>query len=427
MSVFGSIRRSRPLQALLSLLALVLVYLMFFSPWSGSDTYTPEEINNLLQNKESHIVSLKKVELTAQELKQPYLDSSHFKTKNWNLKGSTMVKNNEYIRLTSTNPHLASNMFAQKPITAESFEMELTFHIHNKQATRGLVGDGLAVWFLDKPSEIGNVFGIENQFNGLGVMMDTYKNGKRGQFPYVNLMLGDGHTKYNKQTDGYETRLAGCVAKNLLNPAAGETKMRLVYIKNGYLSIDFNYFGRHEEWMNCVTLTDVHLPKVKYLGLSANTGQLFENVDIIENRMYALFKPDGSYVQSIDELEDLIRAQQRYEDDIDKVADVIHEEQEARTAKGKRTDKKDLNKKKRRSLQRLKNSERRIKERERQMRLEKYGDPDATFVRRWTKRILSAIKFIIYGLISIVLIWFAWIIIRMQRQKRRTKTTGLLD
>ncbi|RLV93449.1 Vesicular integral-membrane protein VIP36 [Spathaspora sp. JA1] len=424
MSIVGSIKRSKAVRFILILLALILIFILFILPNFSNDIFTPEEINNLLQNKRSHIVALKKQELRGQGLRRPYLDNTHFKVKYWDLKGNTMVKNNEYIRLTSTNPHLASNMFAHQPFQAESFEMELTFHIHNEKASRGLVGDGLAIWFLDKPSDIGKVFGIQNEFNGLGIMLDTYKNGKRGQFPYVNLMLGDGHTSYNKATDGYETRLAGCVAKNLLNPSSGSTKMRIVYIRDGYLSIDFNYFGRHEEWMNCVTLTDVQLPQVKYLGLSANTGQLFENVDIIENRIYALFKPDGKYVQSLDELQELIAAQEQYEEDIDKVANVMKEE---KIINKKRTNTKDLGKQKRKSLQRLKNSEKRIKDRERQLRLEKYGDADATLMVRLRRKFVSTVKYTIYGFISIILVWFAWIIIRMQRQKRRVKTTGLLD
>ncbi|KAG7661449.1 uncharacterized protein J8A68_005027 [[Candida] subhashii] len=425
MSFVFRVKRSRPLQFLFALLTIGLIYVIYtsnFFDFSSSSTYSPEEINSLLQNKESHIVTVKKKELTNQRLSRPYLDDSHFHVKNWDLKGSTVVKNNEYIRLTSLQPHLASNMFSQKPIEAESFEMELTFHIENRKTS--LIGDGMAVWFLDKPSDIGDVFGVQNGFKGLGIMLDTYKNGKRGSFPFVNLMLGDGKKQYNKGTDGYETRLAGCVAKNILNPPAGETKMRIVYIKNGYLSIDFNYFGRHEEWMNCVTLTDVKLPKVKYLGLSAETGQLYENVDILENRIFGLYKPNGDeYVESIEELTQLIHDQNEYDSEVSEAANAIKQEKQNHNRKLN----KKLNSQKRKSLKRLKNAEKRIKERDRQYRLEKYGDPDATFVRRWFNRFIKTIKYTTYFTIFITLSWFAWIIIRIQKQKKKAKTIGLLD
>ncbi|RCK67273.1 VIP36-like protein [Candida viswanathii] len=427
-----TVKRSRPLQLLLALVGLITLYALFFTEWvfSSSATYTPEEINTLLQNKESHIVSLNKKELIEQTITKPYLDESRFHVRNWDLHGNTLVRNNEFIRLTANSPHQASNMFSKWPIHADSFEMELTFHIHNDQAKHGLVGDGLAIWILDKPSDIGDVFGIQNKFKGLGIMLDTFKNGKRGQFPYVNIMLGDGKTYYNKATDGYETRLAGCIAKQLLNPDAKETKMRLVYIKNGYLSIDFNYYGRHEEWQNCVSLTDVQLPETKYLGLSAETGQLVENVDIIENRIYALYKPDNTFVESIGELQELIHDQNEYESEVSSVAEAIREEEEAKVRKtgGRhRQFRKKLSGKRRKSLKRLEKAEKRIKERERQMRLEKYGSEDVGFLGYWFGKFLVVLKYMIYILILVVLVWFALIIIRIQNQKRKQKTTGLLD
>ena len=434
MSFKRTIQQSKPLQSLLVLGGCFIIFICYysniFSFLSGSSsTYTPEEINTLLQNKESHIVALRKTELAAQGLTKPYLDDSHFHVKNWNLNGHPLVENNEYIRLTSLVPHSASNMFSKMPIQAESFEMELTFHIHNSEAKHGLVGDGLAVWILDRPSEIGDVFGVRNEFNGLGIMMDTYKNGKRDTFPYVNLMMGDGRSRYNKATDGYETRLAGCLAKGLVNPSSKETKMRLVYIKNGYLSIDFNYNGKHEDWENCVTLTDVQLPMIKFLGLSAETGQLFENVDIIENEMYALYKPNGGFVESIDELNDLIHEQNEFEHEAANLAGINDQvNQQAKKSGGRnRAFKKKLSAQRRRTLKRLKNAEKRIKERERKERLEKYGDPDATFIKRLMGSTLWFVKIVIYTVIATILLWFVWIVIRVQKQRRKKKTAGLLD
>ncbi|KAI3406322.2 hypothetical protein KGF56_000803 [Candida oxycetoniae] len=323
-------------------------------------------------------------------------------------------------------------MFSKIPIQAESFEMELTFHIHNLVAKHGLVGDGLAVWFLDKPSNIGEVFGVTNLFNGLGIMIDTYKNGKRGQFPYVNIMLGDGKTWYNKGTDGYETRLGGCTAKDILNPSKGQTKMRLIYMKNGYLSIDFNYNGKHEDWNNCVTLTNVQLPSIKYLGFSAETGQLFENADIIENKMFALYKPNGDFVESIDELNDLIREQNELDNEVGSLnkleeMDIKSSQSQRPNGQRNRAFKKKLSTQRRRTISRLKNAEKRIKEQERKWRLETYGDENATFIKRMLWSLTTVVKIVLFVLIIVILIWFALIGFRIQKQIRRSKTKGLLD
>lgn len=422
MSVVGTVKKSRPIQIVILICIIIITYFQVFS--SSSEAYTPEEINSLLQNKDESTVSIKKVELTNQGLKAPYLDPSTLKPKNWDISGNTLVKNNEHIRLTSDNQHQVGNVFNKFPIQAESFEMELTFHLHSKSAN-SLVGDGFAIWLLDQRSEIGDVFGGQNYFNGLGIMVDTYKNGKRGHFPFVNLMLGDGKSAYNKESDGFETRLAGCTAKSLLNPSSEITKARIIYIKDGYLSLDFNYNGPDGDWHNCVTLTDIKLPIVKYLGFTAETGDLSENVDIIENKVFALYQPDNeeSFIESIDQLETFIKEQAEMDKQI-----VDNIKKGKKTGGGKhRGIKRKSSGERRKSLNRLKKSEKRIKERERELRLAKYGDAEATVFSRLIQKFFKFLK--IVGILTLLIIgsWFGYTILRVQRQKQKQRTTGLLD
>lgn len=421
MTVATLIRKNRIVQLIIAVVILWLGYYKFFS--SSLDSYTPEELNSILQNKDEDTVSIRKVELTNQGLSKPYIDPKTLKSVNWDITGNTIINNNEYLRLTSDNQHQVGNIFNKFPIQAESFEMELTFHIHAK-SSRGLVGDGFAIWFLNEKSEIGDVFGARNFFKGLGIMIDTYKNGRRGHFPFVNVMLGDGNAEYNKHTDGFENRLAGCNARNVLNPSNGYSKARIVYIKNGYLSLDFNFNGLDEKWTNCVTLTDIHLPPVKYLGFTAETGDLSENVDIIENKVFALYNPnsdetESSFIESIEQLETLIKEQ---------TEDVIEDVKEEKKGGGRHRTFKKLSKgQSRKSLRRLKNSERRIKERERQLRMAKYGDPESNFVKRSIRKIIYFTKVALVVAVIVLLGWIGFIIYRVQRQKIRSKPTGLLD
>lgn len=421
MLVLAAVRKSRPLQFIILILLFVGAYYVIIP---SKDSYSPEELNSILQNKESEILSLKKTELVEQSLKTPFLDQSSYKVKNWDVKGKTIVKNNEYIRLTQDLQHQAGNMFANEPISAESFEMELTFHIHGK-TNRGMSGDGLAIWFIDEKSEIGDVFGIKNYFTGLGIMLDTYKNGKRGHFPFVNLMLGDGRTRYAKESDGFESRLAGCYAKDLVNPLSKETKMRLVYIKDGYLSVDFNYNGKLEDWTNCVTLTNVVLPQVKYYGLSAETGALSADVDIIESKIYSLFQPDGSPVESISQLKNLI--QQEIDSPPEEVIQEPEDSTDTRHGLRARAFKKKSAKVQRKTLNRLKNAEKRIKEKERELRLKNYGDADANILKRTAIRVWGTIKYLVYAVGAILFVWVSFIVFRVLRQKKRPRTSGLLD
>lgn len=388
---------------------IVTTFVLFLlSRFFGNDKeYSPEEINSLLQNKDQNIVTIKKVELTAQNLIRPYIDTTTYKVKNWELKGNTIVKSNDFIRLTSDNKHQVGSMFATTPVQAASFEMELTFHIHAKEA---LKADGMAIWFIDKKSEIGDVFGAENYFKGLGIMIDTFKNGKRGNFPYVNIMLGNGQLEYDKAMDGYDTRLAGCVAHLITNPKQGYTKARIVYIKDGYFSLDFKY-SANDHWTNCVTLNDVILPSIKYLGFSAETGDLSENVDIIESRIFALYKPDGYFIENIEELETLISNQ-----------DIARQNQVDATSNTHKPSGKT-----RKSIKRLQKAEERIKKQTKQRNKQQYGHEDHNIFTYHFGKFLTLIKYFIYISLLVLILWFGFIVQRVMKQRKKSKTAGLLD
>lgn len=397
----STLLRSRPLQLIVTALTFgVIVYYFCFS--GEEKAYSPEQINDMFQNKDRN-VPVKKVELQNMRLLAPYIDKSVMKSPNWRWSGDIVAHGNDYVRLTSAQQHQVGNMFTRMPMQAESFEMELTFHIHSD--TKGLVADGMAVWILDEPSPIGDVFGAKNNFRGLGLFIDTYRNGKKRKFPYVSAMLGDGQTSYDKWTDGFDTQLAGCSVQALMNPQSQVSRMRLVYTKNGYLSVDFNHdVHSSDSWHNCFTLSDIQLPTVKYLGITAETGDLFEYVDIIENKVFAMFDPaTDDFIDSVELLEHIIEGQKK----------------PSELSKSKlRT---------RKAVKRMKKAEQRIKARDRQRRLEKYGDENATFVRRTISRILYGVKLVVYAILLGLLGWVIAIVYRVQKQKKGTRTGGILD
>ena len=69
----------------------------------------------------------------------------------------------------------------------------------------------MALWVTKQRAQQGPVFGFIDQFEGLGIFFDTYKNNRPGVvFPYVMAMMGDGKQNYDKAKDGKENELAGC-------------------------------------------------------------------------------------------------------------------------------------------------------------------------------------------------------------------------
>lgn len=67
------------------------------------------------------------------------------------------------------------------------------------------------MWLTKQRATMGPVFGFVDQFEGLGIFWDTYKNNRPGTvFPYVMAMVGDGQQNYDQEHDGKENELAGC-------------------------------------------------------------------------------------------------------------------------------------------------------------------------------------------------------------------------
>lgn len=93
-------------------------------------------------------------------------------------------------------------------MTATNWMVEVEFKIHGQGH---LHGDGMAFWFTEERGKPGKVFGHTDNFNGLGIFIDTYKNNRPGTvFPYVMAMLGNSSVSYDKDHDGKDNELAGC-------------------------------------------------------------------------------------------------------------------------------------------------------------------------------------------------------------------------
>ncbi|KAH9499287.1 VIP36-like protein [Bulinus truncatus] len=111
----------------------------------------------------------------------------------------------------------------------------------------------------------GSVFGSVDPFIGLAVFLDTYSNHNgphNHNHPYISAMVSNGTLKYDHDTDGTHTQLAGC-----------EAQFRN---KNYETYLAIRYDGNTEQLG-----TGIKLPLGYYFSVSAATGDLADNHDII--------------------------------------------------------------------------------------------------------------------------------------------------
>ncbi|KAG0640023.1 legume-like lectin family-domain-containing protein [Tuber brumale] len=219
---------------------------------------------------------VKTVPLRTHSLFQPYLDSE-LQSRWFDWGGDTIVRADQYIRLTSDRQQQAGWLWSRLPLTATNWEIEVEFKIHGEGH---LYGDGMAMWITKQRAMQGPVFGAADKFEGLGIFFDTYKNNRPGVvFPYVMAMLGDGQTVYQHGNDGKENELAGCSARGIRG-APITTKARLTYFQENYLQLELQYKSE-DQWTPCFNVPNVTLPQITYLGFTAETGELSDNHDII--------------------------------------------------------------------------------------------------------------------------------------------------
>ena len=163
--------------------------------------------------------------------------------------------------------------------------MHVEFRVSGKG--KDLYGDGLAFWYARDPLRLGPVFGNEEVFWGLGIFLDTYANqyaAHSHSHPYISAMVNNGTLKYDHDRDGTHTELAGCEAK--FRGREHDTHLLIRYVGNT-LTVETDVEGTGE-WKSCFSASGVELPTGLHLGLSATTGELSDNHDIIAIRTYEL-------------------------------------------------------------------------------------------------------------------------------------------
>ncbi|KAG9307331.1 hypothetical protein G9A89_017159 [Geosiphon pyriformis] len=216
------------------------------------------------------------IPLRTHSIYMPYIDQD-LQNRWFDFGADTVINTNKYIRLTHDRPSQTGWLWSRLPLTATNWQVEIEFKIDG--ANPNLFGDGLAIWFTKQRANPGPVFGFQDNFEGLGIIIDTYANSRQHHsFPYIMAMLGDGKTSYDHDNDGKSNELAGCEAD--VRSKTIPTKARITYYKENYLELKLQYKA-WDQWESCFTLPNVTLPNIVYLGFTALTGEVSDNHDII--------------------------------------------------------------------------------------------------------------------------------------------------
>lgn len=206
---------------------------------------------------------------------------------NWDFMGSTLVTHN-HVRLTKDEQSLQGALWNTLPCFVRNWELQIHFKVHGRG--KDLFGDGMAIWYAKERMKPGPVFGYMDYFQGLAIFLDTYSNhnGEHNhQHPYLSAMVNNGTLHYDHDRDGTHTQLAGCEAK--FRNLDHDTHIAIRY-QDDALTVSTDIENK-AAWKECFTVKGIRLPTGYYLGVSAATGDLSDNHDIMSLRFYELDMP----------------------------------------------------------------------------------------------------------------------------------------
>nr|VZI39310.1 unnamed protein product [Spirometra erinaceieuropaei] len=201
---------------------------------------------------------------------------------NWNSYGSAVLTTT-HVSLTTNVKGANGGVFNIYPLYSRDWEVRLSFKVHG--STGSMFGDGFAFWYTQDRIKPGHALGAAERFRGLGIFFDTYNNhnGEHShQHPYISAMVSNGSTVYDHDKDGTHTQLAGCHSSFRNHENGAQAKIRYEKEKlTVYVDV-----GAANKWSECFSVDGVRLPTGYFLGLSAATGDLTDNHDIIFLKTY---------------------------------------------------------------------------------------------------------------------------------------------
>lgn len=181
--------------------------------------------------------------------------------------GATSVED-KFVRLTPALPSKTGFLYSKSTSQLTDWEVVLEFSIHAGIRHGG--GEGMAFWYTSRKL-IGPVFGGHDFWDGLGILIDTHDNDKRGASPLITAIYNDGTRKYSAWDDGASQAMGSCALDLRNSPTT--SFLRITYL-NKVLTVqvakDLNVNG-DPVFQPCLVVP-VDLGVDKYFGVTAATG-----------------------------------------------------------------------------------------------------------------------------------------------------------
>jgi mannose-binding lectin 2 len=205
-------------------------------------------------------------------------------SKAWRVSGTTVVNSN-FLRLTPDRQSKRGALWSVGSLNRNAFGSILKFRISG-QGTN-FYGDGIAMWITSNTAwKEGEFHGAQEQFKGVAIIMDTFKNLEYA-FAHrdVTILVNDGTKTYEQMTDD----VVGCDIDVRYHNGRADFSVtdasRLSFFIDESSLMTVQVDARNTgNWVDCV---QVQLPfergwlEKSHIGLTASTGSLADNHDVL--------------------------------------------------------------------------------------------------------------------------------------------------
>jgi len=207
------------------------------------------------------------------------------------------------IKVTDDKQHQKGAIWSKYtlPPNLQNWQTDLKFRVGGQSGD--FFGDGFALWFVQERGIGGEALGGPDEWNGIGIFFDTYKNdafkGKR--HPYVYVIPNDGKININR-LERHQIE-SGCHIPFRHSEELRTTIARVTLNEKNRLTVIMQPEGA-DDWVQCVDIASVELPENLYIGITAMTGDLVDKHHMVSIKAYTNVKTDPmSYAHKNDEFQ----------------------------------------------------------------------------------------------------------------------------
>uniref|UniRef100_V9KKZ4 Protein ERGIC-53 n=1 Tax=Callorhinchus milii TaxID=7868 RepID=V9KKZ4_CALMI len=237
----------------------------------------------------------------------------------WTHYGSALPSS-ERVRVAPSLRSQKGSIWTQNKVTFEDWEIEVAFRISGL----GRIGaDGLAIWYTKERGPTGPVFGAMDNWDGVGIFFDTFDNDDGKNNPIILLMENNGKLTYDHSNDGLAQGLGSCIRDVRNSYHAVRVKISY-YRKTLQVYLNLGNSVTDESYELCIQVKNLIVPSGGYFGVSAATGGIADDHDVLSFVTFSLTEPgkqDPSNQMLNKDLDEYQKEYERFEKDLEKRKD----------------------------------------------------------------------------------------------------------